>query len=173
MKRTIFITIVCSLSMALSAQIKVSQSGRLGINTVSPLYGYLHVAKDGNDYGINIYEQSLGGSTFRIYRKDNFAYLTRGGVDSRGLCINSNGQITLKSSATTGSNFISYSNSTSQLHFVVYYGGSNRFFVTGDGRIYSYGSYITSDSAKKKNIQTISNAREKINLIKGITFEYV
>ena len=49
---------------------------------------------------------------------------------------------------------------------------NHRFFVRGDGHIYSRGSYITSDSALKADIQQIPNALNKLVKLNGVTYYF-
>ena len=49
-------------------------------------------------------------------------------------------------------------------------GGYYKFWVLGDGSVYSVNSYITSDSTKKENVVPITDAIEKVKSINGVTY---
>jgi len=97
-------------------------SGRVGIGTVSPNYGKLHVSGDGNEGGIRVGDSS---TTFRIYTNSstNAAYLTRGGVDTQGIVIDSSGKIGIGTTSPQASLHVNYPTSGN----VIFQAG------TGDG----------------------------------------
>lgn len=65
--------------------------------------------------------------------------------------------------------FITYANNDYSKCYIVSRNGT-KFYVRGDGHVYSRGSYITSDSTLKDDIQIIPNALYKLKHLSGITY---
>lgn len=65
---------------------------------------------------------------------------------------------------------------TAQVHRVntmsygVRYNGVDKFYVNGNGQVYAAGVWLGSDSKLKNNINTISNALNKVVLLRGVTY---
>ncbi len=55
-------------------------------------------------------------------------------------------------------------------NYVVNQGGTDNFYVAGAGWMYSQGSYIGSDLNLKDNVNTISGALQKVNALRGVTY---
>ena len=69
---------------------------RVGIGNDTPQYGKLHINNDeGENGGIALID---GGDSFRIYKKNNVAFITRQGNDLKGLSIGSGGNIGINTS---------------------------------------------------------------------------
>ena len=130
-----------ALSTALSAQLEVESGGEELIGD------YLHF--DGTGSYSHIYTDASQTKGFKFY--------------------NSTGKVYLYSSSSPS--FVSSSTSTTQRHLCVMNpGGYYKFWVLGDGSVYSVNSYITSDSTKKENVVPITDAIEKVKSINGVTY---
>jgi hypothetical protein len=75
-------------------RLTVTSSGNFGFGTTSPS-GKIHIGTDGEAAGLYFYNASTGGSSFRIYRKNDWGYITRAGDDGRGFRIDPYGSIKL------------------------------------------------------------------------------
>lgn len=67
----------------------LKDNGKIGIGTNSPNFGKLQINGEGNNNGLAIYNGS--GTTFRIYRNNNIAFITRG--TSNGIRILTQGNV--------------------------------------------------------------------------------
>ena len=54
----------------------------------------------------------------------------------------------------------------------VYYNGQTRFYVLGDGTMYSNGVYLGSDIKLKENISEINGALDKVLKLHGVSYLY-
>jgi len=54
----------------------------------------------------------------------------------------------------------------------VYYNGETRFYVLGDGTLYSNGIYLGSDRKLKENIQELDSPLDKILKLHGVSYLY-
>lgn len=50
---------------------------------------------------------------------------------------------------------------------------NHRYYVRGDGKVYSNGYYSISDSRKKENIDSIHQALDKLLLLNGVTYRLI
>jgi len=68
-------------------------TNKLGLGTNNPLYGKIQIkhATEGAAEGLGFYNGT--GSTFRIYRENDVGYITRAGVNDRGIAIASDGDV--------------------------------------------------------------------------------
>ncbi|HRH02181.1 MAG TPA: tail fiber domain-containing protein [Bacteroidia bacterium] len=55
-------------------------------------------------------------------------------------------------------------------NYVVKFNNTDNFYVAGAGWVYSQGLYLGSDLSLKSNVNTISGALQKINSIRGVTY---
>jgi len=129
-------------STNLSAQLKVESTGKVKIGN-----GSLRLESSSSDWG----------------------YIFMDNSHDKGLRFSSSGKMYLYNSVDAS--FVTATTSTSQRNLVVMNpSGYYKFWVKGDGSIYSVNQYITSDSTKKENVSLITNAIDKIKQIKGITY---
>ena len=63
-------------------------------------------------------------------------------------------------------------NPYSKIH-IVDYNGQTRYFVLGNGQVYSNGSYYFSDAVLKENIEEIDSPLEKLILLSGVRFDFI
>ena len=128
--------------MNLSAQLKVESTGKVKIGN-----GSLRLESNSSDWGFIFMDNS----------------------HDKGLRFSSSGKMYLYNSADAS--FVTATTTTTQRNLVVMNpSGYYKFWVKGDGSIYSVNQYITSDSTKKENVSLITNAIDKIKQIKGITY---
>lgn len=81
----------------LTGNLYTTSSARIGIGTsTAPAYGSIHIAPDGVANGLCIGSTS---NTFRLYQASNIAYITRGGVNERGIAINATGDVGIGTTA--------------------------------------------------------------------------
>ncbi|MCC8146647.1 MAG: tail fiber domain-containing protein, partial [Bacteroidales bacterium] len=86
----------CLCSLSLNAQIKIKSTGRAQIGNDHPYdYGRLQLGTDGITEGISFFDTSKGGTSARIFRINNILYFIRGGLNAKGLRINSQGQVAI------------------------------------------------------------------------------
>lgn len=175
MKEKLIIVVFALLSINAMSQIKVLTNGKVGFGTNLPTNGRIEIGTDGTADGLGFYSSSTGGSSFRIYRKGDFGFITRGGSDTRGIRLHNTGKSYLYTSdyGDYSSTFITISNNDLQKHYVVQKNENHVFAVYGDGRAWSSGGYyIRSDKREKENIEEIPNALDKVSQIRGVTFNY-
>jgi hypothetical protein len=129
-------------SVNLSAQLKVESTGKVKIGS-----GSLRLESSSSDWG----------------------YIFMGNTHAKGLTFTPTGKMYLYTPDDV--TFVTPTSSTSQKNLVVMNpSGYYKFWVRGDGTIFSVNQYITSDSTKKENVSLITNAIDKVNQIKGITY---
>ena len=188
MNKTILTILLVLFSVCLTAQIKVTNSGSVGIKTMYPLMDFQVIGNSvfsGNIdrvyssayiQGNNNYSTSLNPD-FTWYNNDQTGFFhpssnvigfavngnERARLTTVGLQINSSGN-------WTRSIFV---NATHQdaCGYHMRFGGSDNFFVHASGWIYSQGQYIGSDAGFKKDINTITDALEKVLHIRGVTYK--
>lgn len=184
----ILLVVLVLFSACLTAQIKVTNSGSVGIKTMYPLMDFQVIGNsvfsdnNGQVYssayiqGNNNYSTSLNPD-FTWYNNDQTGFFhpssnvigfaingnERARLTTSGLQINSSGN-------WTRSIFV---NATHQdaCGYHMYYGGKDNFFVHASGWIYSQGQFLGSDVSFKKDINTITNALDKVRLIRGVTYK--
>lgn len=66
----------------------------------------------------------------------------------------------------------SYVNREKSKNWVVVYNDIERFFVYGNGNVWSYSNYYYSDSVLKENIAPLSNALSKLLLLRGVQYNF-
>ncbi|PID92534.1 MAG: hypothetical protein CSA96_02840 [Bacteroidetes bacterium] len=140
--RFIVFLLAAGISSSLSAQLKVESGG----------------------------QTLFGSGSMRLDSDSDQGYLYFGNSHAKGLRFrNVSGKMYLR--ATVSPSFVTVSTSTNQKNLCVMNpSGYYKFWVLGNGNVYSVNAYITSDSTKKKNIEPISNALEKIQGINGVTY---
>ena len=116
-------------------------NGRVGIGD-KPLYGKLDIRAEGASDGISLYNNT--GGSFRIFRIDDNAYITRGGSTTAGLTIASNGYIGINRSPS--------------------------YWLDVNGSIRVNSTIYSSDGRLKKNIVSLTNTQEKLKLLNGISY---
>jgi hypothetical protein len=168
----LFLCIVCSIYCF--GQIKVNSIGNLGIGTTNPANGKLEIAATGVSNGITL-TPGGGIASMRLYFDGSYSYLTRGGSNDKGIQMNSNGDIRLKSvtSSAYASAFKTIVNHQSACVYNLNYGGQDKFYVCAEGWLWtSQGGYIGSDSTLKENIIPISESLQKITKLKAVQYNY-
>ncbi|MBK9402012.1 MAG: tail fiber domain-containing protein [Bacteroidetes bacterium] len=118
------------------------------------------------------------GATERM-RLTEMGNLLIGGFYDGGYrtAITSDEDLSALSTATTfsfdnGYAHASYVNRERTKNWVVVYNDSERFFVYGNGNVWSYSNYYYSDSVLKENIVPLSSALSKILLLRGVQYNF-
>jgi len=101
MKKLISLGVVMMLTLTLWAQTQVGGSespiyfkdGKMGVGINTPSYGNIEIRGEGVDNGLSIYNGI--GSTYRMYRIGDIAYLTRAGQNDRGFSFTPKGYVGL------------------------------------------------------------------------------
>lgn len=66
----------------------------------------------------------------------------------------------------------SYVNHETTKNWVVVFNEEERFFVEGNGNVWSYTNYYYSDSILKENIQTLQQAKDKLLQLRGVSYNF-
>jgi 6-pyruvoyl-tetrahydropterin synthase len=143
-KKIIFFSCFLLIINSLNAQLKVETNGRV----------------------------KFGPGSLRVFSgTDDWGYINVGNTTTKGLRFTPTGKMYLYNSDPTS--FVTVTSTTTQRNLIVMDPtGNYKFWVLGDGSIFSQSSYITSDSSKKENVALIPNALEKVMKIKGITYDF-
>lgn len=99
--RTIqILLLVCTMIASQAyAQIKVGTDGKAAVGKVHSLNnGRLKIGNDGIAQGLSFYDNTYGGTDFRIYRENNIAYFVRGDYHGKGLRIRDDGRVAIGTS---------------------------------------------------------------------------
>lgn len=112
----------------------------------------------------------LIGSKMHLECGPSYSHFYVNSSQSQGLkFLNSTGKMYSYSSSSPS--FISTSTSSTQKHLCVMDpSGYFKFWVLGNGSVYAINTYITSDSTKKKDVEPIIDAIDKVRKIKGVTY---
>jgi hypothetical protein len=188
MNKTILMILLILFSASLTAQIKVTNSGSVGIKTMYPLKDFQVIGNSvfsdntGKVYssayiqGNNNYSTTLNPD-FTWYNNDQTGFFhpssnvigftvngnERARLTISGLQINSSGN-------WTRSIFVNATHPNA-CGYHMHFGGSDNFFVHASGWIYSQGQFLGSDASFKKDINTITDALGKVLLIRGVTYK--
>lgn len=185
---TIILLLTALLPVKTEAQIKVTNTGAVGIRTMSPLTEF-HVI------GNSVFSSDLGSVSSAAYLRGNNTFSTalnpdyswyyndqtgffHPSADVIGFSIRGEERMLLNEvglQINSADNWI-HTIFVNALHqdacgYHMYYGGRDNFFVHASGWIYSQGQYLGSDSLFKKDINTITGALDKVINLRGITYK--
>ncbi len=125
--------------------------------------------------GTDIVGISAGGNEkMRISASNNVQINTTSVNNGKLNIVSSNGSKALWCEYTTNSDWqesiVTNIDRANSGNYVVKQSGTTNFYVAGAGWIYSQGQYIGSDLNLKENVATISGALQKINAMRGVTY---
>ena len=130
-----------------SEKFRIKGNGSVGIGTSSPTYGKLHISGEGSNQGINLYSNS--GSTFRIFRQSDIAYITRGGSTYKGLILTSNGHVGINRTP------------------------SSAYWLDVNGSIRVNYTVYNSDKRLKTNISVLNEDIYDLSSLKGVSYNLI
>ncbi|MDR0799087.1 MAG: tail fiber domain-containing protein [Dysgonamonadaceae bacterium] len=188
-------------AIACMSQMDMGSNGKISVGKIHTLdNGWLKLGNDGAAQGLSFYDTQTGGTDARIYRLGNVSYFTRGGDHSKGIRIDSNGQVALGTNdvcsytyfegrmGIAAQNEIAYAARTyhtfdfgdairsqvfraNSITYAGWYNGVKTFHVRGNGDAYTGSVLLTSDLSLKSEIETISDPLSKVLQLRGVTFK--
>lgn len=161
------------LFQGVNAQMIIAESGKVGFKTDIPEWGTIEINKDGKHDGICIYEPANSGVTFRMFRDNDYGYLTRGGDFDRGIRISPNGRTEVFCKADyTDIAFTSNVLSTKIIGLAVKSNDDLSFIVYGSGVTYGTEFNVSSDINLKENINKIDGALAQVMKLNGVSYNF-
>ncbi len=188
-KITVILFLVFTIINTLKAQIKVFSGGSVSIgNTASP---FTNLQVFGNSLfssttgtptsaayirGLNVYSTATtpdytwynNDQTGIYHPASNTIGFSAGGVEQ--MLINTNG-LAIKTVANYVTPLCIIAQSANAVGYTMRYGGADNFYVSAAGWAYSQGYYLGSDKSFKKDINTVTNALDKVLKLRGVTYK--